>query len=273
MKQLNIRISRNEKVAQDFYKMRLESPYLAKAMNPGQFIEVRCSDSFEPLLRRPFSLHKILKNEIEILYEVVGKGTTALSQRKVGEYLDIIGPLGNGFDIDRTAYRIPPRATLIAGGMGVAPLVALAKELAKTRARTSVIIGARTKARLLCEDEFKKFGAKVKIATEDGSKGKKGFATDLLKDILLTTNNLQLTTIYACGPNAMLKEVARIAGLRRIPCHVSLEEYMACGVGVCLGCPVKVKPKITNYQSPITNYEYKMVCKDGPVFNAEEIIW
>ncbi|MDD5423421.1 MAG: dihydroorotate dehydrogenase electron transfer subunit, partial [Candidatus Omnitrophica bacterium] len=175
-----------------------------------------------------------------------------------GEYLNVIGPLGNGFDICGTKPAI-----LVAGGVGAAPLLALAEKLRAQNIEVNVLIGASKKSHVLCEREFKKLGCKVSVSTDDGSAGRKGFVTDLLS-ILLTTYNLSLTTIYACGPNAMLKEVARIAGKRGVPCQVSLEERMACGVGVCLGCPVKIKN---------SKFVYKMVCKDGPIFDAKEIAW
>jgi dihydroorotate dehydrogenase electron transfer subunit len=273
MKQLNAKVSENENIGRAFYRMRLESPYLAKTIAPGQFVEIRCSDKYPPLLRRPFSVHRILKNSIEILYEVVGEGTKLLSRKKKGASLDIIGPLGNGFNLKRTTNGERQTTILIAGGIGVAPLVALAEELVLSsqfsvlsKKRLCVIVGAKTKSRILCEKDFRKSGAKVLIATENGSKGRKGLATDLLKDFLLTTHDSRLTTIYACGPAGMLKAVAGIAKARHIPCQVSLEERMACGVGVCLGCPVKVRPDITSYG-------YKMVCKDGPVFDAGEVAW
>ena len=277
MKQLKAKILQNRRLTQDFYRIRIESAYLARNIKPGQFVEVRCAERIDPLLRRPFSVHRILKDGIEILYEVVGKGTEILSQRKKGEYLDIIGPLGNGFILN--AIRYPLNAILIAGGMGIAPLVALAERLAYSVERIAysknkkiyVLIGAKTKSRILCEQDFKKLGVKVLIATEDGSKGHKGLATDLVKDLLSTKRYPLNATLYACGPNAMLKEVANIARLKKIPCQVSLEEYMACGVGVCLGCPVKVRAK--GQGSSVKGYEYKMVCKDGPVFNSEEIMW
>jgi dihydroorotate dehydrogenase electron transfer subunit len=155
------------------------------------------------------------------------------------------------------------KAILVGGGIGVAPLVALAEGLGGGR----VIIGARTKTHIMCEEEFKALGCVVRTVTEDGSKGRKGLATDLLKDVLRTELK---TTIYACGPTPMLKAVALIARANGISCQVSLEEHMACGVGVCLGCPVKVK---TQYAKDGAQYDYKMVCKDGPVFNAEEVVW
>ncbi len=264
IKQLKARILENKKLSQDFYKMRIKSLYLARNIKPGQFIEVRCSESLDPLLRRPFSVHRILKDSIEILYEVLGKGTKALSQRKSGELLDVIGPLGSRFTLNTKRY--PLNAILTAGGIGIAPLVALAEESAKRGNKTYVIIGAKTRSRILCETEITPRGCDLMVSTEDGSKGYKGLATDVLKDLLSTLNSKPPTIIYACGPTAMLKTVAHIAKERKISCQVLLEEYMACGIGVCLGCPVKVK-------NGTSGYEYKMVCKDGPVFNAREVIW
>ena len=203
-------------------------------------------------------MHRILNGGIEVLYEVVGKGTELLSRKRPGDTVDVIGPLGNGFSVQRTARSAQRTAVLVAGGIGVAPLVALAEELKKKKIRTMVIIGAKTKSHILCEDEFKSLGCEVKITTEDGSKGTRGLATDLLRNTQYAIPN----TLYACGPAAMLKSVAKIAEAKRVPCQVSVEERMACGVGACLGCPVKVKIG-----------GYKMVCKDGPVFDAKEIAW
>ena len=285
MRQIEAKILRNEKLAQGFYRMRIAAPYLAKDSKPGQFVEVRCSRGSDPLLRRPLGIHRIVKGGIELLYEVVGRGTELLSRMKEGEPLDVIGPLGNGFDIT------PRRETaiLVAGGNGVAPLLALAEKLAYSveriadREKIYVLIGGRTKSHILCEKEFAKLGCKVLISTDDGSKGQKGVVTDLLKKILYAKRYTLNAIIYACGPTGMLKAVSEIASVNRLPCQVSLEERMACGVGVCLGCPVKVsqlasspvsrfKPANRQTGEP-TNYTYKMVCKDGPVFNAEEIIW
>jgi dihydroorotate dehydrogenase electron transfer subunit len=329
MREISAKILENRRLGQNYYKLRIKSPYLAKSIRPGQFLEVRCSDGLDPLLRRPFSVHRILKDGVEILYEIVGRGTELLSLKKQRyEVLNIIGPLGNGFDMSHTAYSVQRTAILIGGGIGVAPLVALAEKIAfsigciahrkKKKGKIHVLIGAKTKSHILCEKDFQVLGCDVKIATEDGSKGYKGLVTALLKEFLRTTSRLRSgqanhlstslgageppldfargrrTTIYACGPNAMLREVAKIAKAKGAACQVSLEEHMACGVGVCLGCPVKVK---TNYPStslgadelPLdfarrrrttprlrsgqANDEYKMVCKDGPVFDAEEIVW
>lgn len=263
MKQQNCKILENKKIAQDIYKMRIEAPYFANSARPGQFFEVKCSEGVLPLLRRPLGLHRNTKDGVELLYEVIGRGTELLSGKRPGEAVDIIGPLGSGFKI-RGMKEYVREAILVAGGIGAAPLVALAENLSHKGIKIHVLIGAKTKKHILCKSDFKRLGAKVYLATEDGSEGRRGLATDLLKDLLLITYNLKLTTIYSCGPNTMLKAVAEIARAKNIHCQVSLEERMACGVGVCLGCPVKVKNK---------GIEYKMVCKDGPVFNAEEVIW
>jgi len=261
MKKIKAKIIDNRKIPAGFYKMRVRSVYLAKNTRPGQFFEVRCPDGSGTFLRRPLGAHRINKTGVEMLYEVAGKGTKALSGMKAGQELDIIGPLGNGFDVPKTKGS-RPTTILVAGGIGVAPLVALAESLGR-RGKVTAIIGARKKSHVLCESDMKKAGAKVLVATEDGSKGVKGLVTEVLVKALITTKDQRLATIYACGPTGMLKAVAGIAAKYNIACQVSMEEHMACGVGVCLGCPVKMKK----------TGAYKMVCKDGPVFDAKGIAW
>lgn len=261
MKKSVVKVIDNRNISSGFYRMRVKSAYLAKNTRPGQFFEVKCPDGAGTFLRRPLGAHRINKESVEMLYEVVGKGTAALSVVRAGQELDIIGPLGNGFNISKTKSG-RPAAILVAGGIGVAPLVALAERLGK-RGSVTAIIGACKKSHVLCENDIKKTGARVLVATEDGSKGVKGLVTDLLVKVLLTTKDLRLADIYACGPTGMLKAVAGIARKYQVPCQVSMEEHMACGVGVCLGCPVKMK----------RTGEYKMVCKDGPVFDAEGVAW
>ena len=281
MKKIIAKIAENKMLAQGFYRMRIESAYLAKNSKPGQFVEIRCSDGNEPLLRRPLGVHRIRESGIELLYGVVGKGTELLSKKKSGDTVDMIGPLGNGFFVHRKSYIVHRTSVLVAGGIGVAPLVALAEELAysveriayRKKQKIYVLLGAKTRNHILCEDGFKKIGCEVLVSTEDGSKGKRGLATESLGPLLNAIRYPLNATIYACGPAAMLKTVAKIARAERIPCQVSLEERMACGVGVCLGCPVKVRTSSTKYEVRSTKYKYKMVCKDGPVFDAKEIAW
>lgn len=252
--QVKAKILSNKKIKNNYLHCIFNAPQIAKDARPGQFVNIRITDSLDPLLRRPLSIHLVRGSRIEILYEVVGKSTRVLSGKKPGEYLDIIGPLGRGFDLESK----PRVSILIGGGMGVAPLVFLAKKL---KTKKLALIGAKTKDHIHCEKEFKELGCGVKISTEDGSKGFKGRVTGLLKKILLITYNLQLTTIYACGPKPMLKEIALISKEQNIPSQISLEEHMACGIGACLGCAVE------------TMHGYKRVCKDGPVFDADKIIF
>jgi len=210
-------------------------------------------------LRRPLSVHGAQAGKVEMLYEVVGPATLALSRRSPGQDLDVLGPLGRGFD-----YRAGRAASpvLVAGGMGVAPLVFLAQKMKEeklrgSRGKITVLLGAGSAKQVLCEKEFKKLGCAVKIATDDGSRGFHGRVTELLNS-LFPTMNCQLSTIYSCGPGPMLDQIIRISREKHVPAQVSLETHMACGIGACLGCVVN------------TRSGYKRVCKDGPVFNAEE---
>ncbi|MEE8359682.1 MAG: dihydroorotate dehydrogenase electron transfer subunit [Candidatus Omnitrophota bacterium] len=256
--QRRAKILSNKEIAPERFLMRCEEPAISSIAEPGQFLMVRCSDGPAPFLRRPFAFHSIRDNGFYILYQVIGPGTEVLSLREKGEGLDIIGPLGNSF-----SPASENGAVMVAGGVAVAPLVALAERLPK-KARTNsiAIIGAGTKSHILCREEFRRLGIKVEVATEDGSAGRKGLATELLKKVIAQTENRKpKTAIYACGPKAMLKEVAKIAKQKRRRCEVSLEEKMGCGTGICLGCAVKTTSGI------------KLVCKDGPVFNAGDIIW
>lgn len=242
------------------FRMAIEAPSAAKAARPGQFIHIRCGGSKDPLLRRPISIHKINKKSVEILYNVVGKGTTILSAKKAGDEIDIMGPLGNGFKIYKGSKSI---RLLVAGGMGVAPLVALAEELAKEKssAKKIAVLGAKTCRHILCEKEFKKLGVEVHIATEDGSMGKKCFATDIAKEIMSSRKyKWSEVCIYAAGPMPMIKALSILMEGCSLESQALLEEKMACGLGACLGCVVD------------TQAGYKRVCKDGPVFGLCDVV-
>jgi len=261
MKDIRAKILSNNKAGHAYYKMVLDAPHIAKIAKPGQFVQIKCSDSMEPFLRRPFSAHKV-KRGLEILYESVGKGTEMLSKKQKGEYLDVLGPLGNGFSLPLGSGLSPvPRAIIIAGGIGAAPLVYLAEELAGNKIKTIVLIGAKTKGLILCEKDFKKITAEVYVSTDDGTYGCKGFVSNLFHKILKTTESKFETIVYVCGPHGMLRCIADICQERNFECQVSMEEKMACGIGVCLGCVVETKSG------------NKLACKDGPVFNASELIW
>jgi len=275
---IKAKVISNKKAGDRYWHCLLGASGIAHRAAAGQFVEIKLSDDFQPLLRRPFSIHNVSGPDIEILYEVVGRGTEIFSQKKIGEHLDVIGPLGNGFDLfsgsrvlgfsghqinSRTRELKSSRAILVAGGIGVAPLVFLAKKLEtlKTKLETIVLIGARTKGEILCVEEFKKAGCSVKISTDDGSAGTKGRVTNLLENVLRKTHDPDCTMVFACGPKPMLKGVATISKKFEIPAQLSLESHMACGIGACLGCVVD------------TIDGYKRVCKEGPVFSTAELTW
>ncbi|MEW6095869.1 MAG: dihydroorotate dehydrogenase electron transfer subunit [bacterium] len=246
----------NDNIAPEYYKMALKSPEIVKTAKPGQFVHIKVSESYDPLLRRPFSIHSIKNSDIvEILYRVVGKGTELLSEKKVGEELDILGPLGNGFKINNER-----KIVIIGGGAGIAPLFFLTQKAIASSNNIIVLIGAKTKRLILCEQEFKDLGVAVQIATEDGSYGHKGLVTDLLNQFSSASISL-----FACGPSIMLREVAIFSHKHNLPCQVSLESRMACGVGACLGCAIKVKGEVKTIS--------KRVCSEGPVFAAKEIVF
>lgn len=250
------RVIANKKISQKYFQLTFASAKIASFARPGQFIEIKITDTVDPLLRRPLSVHQAKGKSFSVLCEIVGKATQILSQKKTGEYLDIIGPLGNGFNYSPPARQPASAPVLVAGGMGVAPLVFLAEKLKRSPAM--VLIGAKTKNNILCQKEFKKIGCDVRIATDDGSAGFKGRVTDLLKQVLFAAN--LPATIYACGPKPMLRELAHICKDYKIPAEMSLEAHMSCGFGACLGCAVNTK---TGFQR---------VCLEGPVFKAEDLI-
>jgi dihydroorotate dehydrogenase electron transfer subunit len=255
--QIKAKIISNQRRKGNYAHLEFESGLIARAATPGQFVNILVSDTFEPLLRRPLSIHRVKAAKVKIIYEIIGKGTQMLASRKPGEFLDILGPLGKGFDYSRQPVKpTPAKNILIAGGMGVAPLVFLAQKLKSSK--PLVLIGARTKQQIFCLPEFEALGCTVKLATDDGSAGFKGRVTDLLSLILEET---KAAGLFSCGPHPMLKAVAQAASQHKISAQLSLEEHMACGVGACLGCVVTTKTG------------YKSVCKDGPVFSSEELIW
>jgi dihydroorotate dehydrogenase electron transfer subunit len=268
------KLIKNIEVIKKYYKILVFCPGVAKLAKPGQFVQVKVNNGDQPLLRRPLGIHRVMRpaslkrqadcEQIEILYEVLGQGTEILAQRKVGEYLDIIGPLGNGFDLQTLDQGLRP--ILVAGGMGIAPIVFLAETIINKQVAGSkgpkplVLIGAKTKKQLLCIAQLESLGCEVRVATDDGSRGFRGKVTNLLQRFLASVDQPALA-MYSCGPRPMLKEICRLAKQYNFPAQISLEEHMACGIGACLGCVVN------------TTDGYKRVCKEGPVFDAGNILW
>jgi len=231
----------------------LLSPDIATVARPGQFIHVKVPGV---ILRRPLSIHDVDGDKLKLLFRVRGKGTSLLAKFKKGDELDILGPLGNGFTIDKAKIKNSVNV-LVAGGIGVAPLMFLARVLAKmSKTAPLVLIGARHKQDILAVADFKKLGCKVMVATDDGSQGIKGNTIDLLRSVIDDKNKFNL---FACGPEVMFKALhSAISGKHNVYGQVSFEQFMGCGVGTCCGCTVHTK------------HGYKKACKDGPVFDIND---
>ena len=245
------------------FRLRFLSKEIAREARPGQFVMIHPKKFSEPLLPRPFSIHRVQRNRIDLLIRAVGQGTRQLGGLSAGDVLEIKGPLGRGFTLDSERDPI-----LVAGGIGVAPLLYLAARLIKMKRKKTVssprlLVGAGSKKELLGLRQFKEMGIRVQAVTEDGSFGRKGLVTDLLAG--MASKGLDLAMIYACGPQRMLRAVASWAAAGNIPCQVSLEARMACGMGACLGCSVA--------RQGDSGFSYAKVCQDGPVFEAQEVAW
>ena len=242
MKNFNVKILSNEPVADDVFRLTLDAPELAKTARAGQFVQVKVSDEFT--LRRPLGIASTAGGRVKIFYRVVGRGTEALTKKIAGEYLSVLGALGNG-------YSTPSgKVLLVGGGMGLAPLLCAAENFS-----ADVLIGGRTKKEVLFwQNEFAPHVEKFFITTDDGSYGKKGFAIDLMPEVL---NGY--SAVYTCGPEVMMRGVAKLALASNLPCQVSFEKRMACGLGACLSCSID------------TTDGRKKVCKDGPIFDAAKV--
>ena len=259
----------NARVKALYSLLEIYCPPIAATIRPGQFIMLRISDSNYPLLRRPFSVYssysalhreKKKRGRLFILYKKVGKGTQEMTQFTEGQKVNIIGPLGNGFSL-------PPLPSsgdiiLLGGGVGIASLHTLAATLKASR--LFVLMGGKTKDDILCEEDFRKLNSTIFVATEDGSLGFKGTVLDLLLSQQKTFKGNPSRYLYACGPADMLKELARTLKFKGFICQASLEARMGCGFGACWGCVIKT----IDPHSP-----YQRVCKEGPVFNLEKIVW
>ncbi|MFB3895175.1 MAG: dihydroorotate dehydrogenase electron transfer subunit [bacterium] len=259
MVQISALIIDKKQYGLDGYVYRFQAPELAQTAKPGQFVMLRWSDGVDPLLRRPFSFHRINQKEgtIDILFRVVGKGTALLAEKKVEESCNLLGPLGNGFEIRSDITQ----SIILAGGMGVAPMLALADRLVALNIKPLVFLGAKSKEELWCSEEFQSLGCDIHLATDDGSLGFKGTVLDLFQQSAIY--NPQSATVYGCGPEPMLQQLAKLAQERQFDCQISLETNMACGIGTCQGCVTPV----------VGPEQYKLVCKDGPVFDSKQIKW
>ena len=251
-------IVRTEQLTADIYRLTARAPDIARAARPGQFIMIKVSDGMDPLLRRPFSVHQVLSDGlVQVLFKVLGKGTGLMSEMQAGQIIDLLGPLGRGFSLAKGL-----RHCLVGGGMGIAPLLFLAREMLKEcePSAISVLLGARTADEITTlAGEFETMGLTVQTSTEDGSLGHHGLVTYLLQQL----DKDDQCMVYTCGPHPMLKAVVAESMKNNWDCQVSLETIMACGLAACLGCAVQ--------KADLTGYVH--ACKDGPVFEAKEVAW
>ena len=247
----NAVIISQEEIAPGILSMWLKTEQIAQHAKAGQFISIYCEDGSR-MLPRPISICEIDKNDgaLHLVYRVAGKGTQEFSEKNTGMELSVLGPLGNGFPLKSK------KAFLIGGGIGIPPILELAKQL---DCEKQIVLGYRNSDMFLL-DEFKKYGS-VYIATEDGSYGSKGNVLDAIRE-----NDLEADIIYACGPTPMLRALKEYAAEKQMECWISMEEKMACGIGACLACVCKSKEVDAH-----TNVHNKRVCKEGPVFRAEEV--
>ena len=251
-------IVRTENLTGDICRFTVKAPDIAADARPGQFVMVRSGEGLDPLLRRPFSVHQVAEGGmLQILFKVIGKGTQALARLQTGQHMDVLGPLGRGF-----VHNTHSRHYLVGGGIGIAPLLFLAKQMLQENepAAIGVLLGARTKDEIAAlAENFEDMGLGVQAATEDGSFGKQGLVTDLMAPL----HHEKSAMVYTCGPYPMLRAVVGICREKNWGCQVSLETLMACGLGACLGCAV--------LRADLNGYDH--ACKDGPVFDAGDVAW
>ena len=243
MRQGIFKITSNEKIARDIFKMTLSGDTSA-IIAPGQFVNIKLDGLF---LRRPISVCDCVGDNLMLIYKAVGRGTEQMSRMKNGDELDLLTGLGNGYNTESSG----DSPLLVGGGVGVPPMYMLCKKLVAEGKKVTVVLGFNSKDDVFYEDEFKALGADVHIATADGTYGTKGFVTDVIK-------NLQYTFFYTCGPEPMFRAMHKIM---KTPGQYSFEERMGCGFGACMGCSCK------------TLTGNKRICKEGPVMESEEIIW
>lgn len=240
--------------SETIYALTLEAPQISAAAAPGQFVHIACGDA--NLLRRPISICEAKGGMLKIVFVVKGEGTKWLSQRKAGDVLDVLGALGHGFDMTK----LGDRPVFIGGGIGVPPMLKTMRTAKENGAQPTAILGFRNQSAVILEDDFRAQGD-VYITTDDGSYGIHGFVSDVLKEHIG-----EFTSVCCCGPKPMLRALADIAEQAGIPCQVSMEERMGCGIGACLVCVCSLKA-----QNGETHYGH--VCKDGPVFDSKEVEW
>jgi dihydroorotate dehydrogenase electron transfer subunit len=264
-------IVENVLLARDTFRVRVTCPEIAQCIVPGQFVMLRIAGLNDPLIGRPLAMYDAQPGLLDAVYLVKGKFTSQLAQLRAGDQLDIWGPLGNGFSMLAAEHLI-----MVAGGIGQTPFLALAQERLGRRqfgdsprvvspvSKITFCYGARSADYFAGLDDFSALGIDVRLSTDDGTRGHHGLVTDLLKQVL-AESKLQ-PRIVCCGPERMMEAVAHIAHDAGVPCEVSLETPMACGIGICFTCVAMIK-------DDHGECDYKRTCVEGPVFDAERVVW
>ena len=249
----NAKVDAVTQIGANVFLLKLQSENIARSAKPGQFVNIKVSNSNFPLLRRPFSICEVEGDYFTIMFSLIGEGTSVLQQKQKGQSVDVIGSLGNGFSLDGNYEK----AVIVAGGIGAAPFPFLIKELEKMGKVIICFSGGRSKNDCITYDM-----KNVSTATDDGSFGFRGNVVELLSSKIGKYKNDRIK-IFGCGPNAMLKSLQQFCVAHNIEAEISTESSMACGFGICQGCPV---------QSATEKDKFLLVCKDGPVFNVKDII-
>lgn len=271
MKNLKTIVLNNVQIAPGYYRMMILAPGYPQQAAAGQFVMLRIQPQAQPLLRRPFGIFttgtlpaectELPEREfVELVYKVVGSGTTMMSTLQSGDPVELLGPLGEGFSVAAPSNN----HLLVGGGIGLVPLYMLAQQLCRRGDSVRLLVGGRTRDDVLCITEFERLGVETYVSTDDGSLGEQGLVTAVLQRKL---QHLSDASVYACGPMPMLDAVRTICHAEQVPLQVSLEALMACGVGACLGCVVPGREH--SDEKP----DYLCTCRQGPVFDAEALAW
>lgn len=284
MIQIISKIVSNKRITGNCWRVVVDSPQISSEVKAGQFVHVKVGGESGPLFRRPFSVFRRVNlnggnTGIEIVYRAIGIGTRVMTELRRGDTMDIIGPLGHGFELNRNK----PVQVIVAGGTGAACLFLLAEEISKAGLQLKILLGADTKASVLLKKEYASLKGEVMVSTDDGTYGYHGFVTQMLDQGLREGKISGDCAIYSSGPEPMLKTLASICQKYDIPAQVSVERHMMCGIGACLACVCKVDPSHISKNRDLGSshiqfvsdkeFGYALVCKDGPVFDMNEVIF
>ena len=272
-----VAILENERIARDTFRLRLDDPAMARAIRPGQFLMIRLASGTDPLLARPFALYDVARddsgtpNAIDVVYLVLGRGTSVLSRLRAGDLVTIWGPLGNGFELSSEGSVV-----FVAGGIGQTPFLALGRwwlglgeygqeRPSATRAESATLLyGVRSKDLAAGIADFEAAGIAVELATDDGSAGHNGYVTDLLTRRL--ERGERPSKVVGCGPPAMLAVLSKLVEKYDVPCDLSMENHMACGFGACFSCVAPIR-------QPDGSIDLRRVCVEGPIFPSRDVVW